>query len=152
MKTNQIEIVTLKAKYFIGVPVTNVFGRFDSERMEEANKLFLERRSEIKGIINDQEYVCPHFANDILFTYIYCMEVEEIAETPNGMIGFQVPSQRYIKVRSSDQDPYAISQEFLKENGLENNVRSLALEVFKFGEEQHFNSADIYIPIVERNM
>ncbi|WP_158602135.1 GyrI-like domain-containing protein [Cohnella endophytica] len=152
MKTYQIEIVTLEAKYFIGVPVTNVFDRFDSERMQEANKLFLERKNEINGIINNQEYVCPHFANDILFTYIYCMEVNEITETPNGMIGFQVPSQRYIKVRSSDQDPYAISQEYLKENGLVNNVKSLALEVFKFGEEQHLNNADIYIPIVERIM
>jgi predicted transcriptional regulator YdeE len=152
MKTYQIEIVSLEAKYFIGVPVTNVFQRFDSERMKEANQLFLERRNEIKGIINDQKYVCPHFANDILFTYIYCMEVEGINDTPNGMIGFFVPSQRYIKVRSSDQDPYAISHEYLKENGLENNTRSLALEVFKFGEEQHCNNADIYIPIVEKNM
>lgn len=152
MKTNQIEIVTLETKYFIGVPVTNVFQRFDSERMIETNQLFLARRNEIKGTINEQEYVCPHFANDILFTYIYCVEVTEIKDIPNGMIGFHVPSQRYVKVRSADQDPYALSKEYLKENGLENNTRSLALEVFRFGEEQHFNNADIYIPIVERNL
>ncbi|RXZ81752.1 hypothetical protein EBB07_13955 [Paenibacillaceae bacterium] len=85
-----------------------------------------------------------------MFTYIYCMEVEGISDIPNGMIGFHVPSQRYIKVRSLDQDPYAISQKYLKETGIENNIKSLALEVFKFGEEQHFNNADIYIPIVER--
>ncbi|MGO4374725.1 GyrI-like domain-containing protein [Paenibacillus sp. MCAF20] len=149
MKTNQIEIVTLETKYFIGVPVTNVFQRFDSERMIETNQLFLARRNEIIGTINEQEYVCPHFANDILFTYVYCMEVTEIKNIPNGMIGFQVPSQRYVKVRSADQDPYALSKEYLKEKGLENNTRSLALEVFRFGEEQHFNNADIYIPIVE---
>jgi len=151
MKTTQIEIVTLGSKYFIGVPVTNVFNRFDSDRMKEANQLFHERKNEITGIINEQEYVCPHFANDILFTYIYCMEVSEIGEVPKGMIGFQVPSQRYVRVISSDQDPYAISQEYLKENGLKNNSKSLALEVFKFGEEQHFNNAVIYIPIVERD-
>ncbi|GAE06779.1 hypothetical protein JCM10914_2955 [Paenibacillus sp. JCM 10914] len=152
MKTNQIEIVTLEAKHFIGVPVTNVFQRIDPERIKEANQIFLTRRNEIKGIINEQEYVCPHFANDILFTYIYCMEVAEIKDIPNGMIGFQVPSQQYVKVRSTDHDPYAFSKEYLKENGLENNTRSLALEVFKFGEEQHFNNAEIYIPIVERNL
>lgn len=152
MKTSQIEIVTLEAKNFIGVPVTNVFQRFDAERIKETNQLFLERRNEIKGIINEQEYVCPHFANDILFTYIYCMEVSEIKDIPKGMIGFGVPSQRYVKVRSTDQDPYAISKEYIKEHGLKNNTRSLALEVFRFGEEQHFNNADIYIPIVERNL
>lgn len=151
MKTIQIEVVSLEEKYFIGVPVTNGFQKFDSERMKEANQLFLERRNEIKGIINEQQYVCPHFANDILFTYIYCMEVEGIDEVPSGMIGFYVPGQRYLKIRTSVQDPYAISHEYLKENGLRNNTRSLALEVFKFGEEQNFNNADIYIPILEGN-
>jgi predicted transcriptional regulator YdeE len=150
MGTSQFELVTLETKYFIGVPVTNVFQRFDSKRMKEANHCFLERKNEIKGIVNEQEYVCPHFANDILFTYIYCLEVEVINDIPEGMIGFEVPSQRYVEVRSSDQDPYAICQEYLKENGFENNIKSLALEVFKFGEEQHFNNAVIYIPIVER--
>ncbi|MFC5406442.1 GyrI-like domain-containing protein [Cohnella soli] len=146
-----IEIVTLEDKYFIGVPVTNVFQNFDSARMKEANRLFLEGRKEIKGILNKEEYVCPHFANDILFTYIYSMEVESNIDVPKGMIGFHVPRQRYIKVRSSDQDPYAIGHEYLKENGLENNPKSLALEVFKFGEDQHFNNAVIYIPIVTSN-
>lgn len=144
-----IEIVTLEEKSFIGIPVTNVFQRFDSERMKEANQLFLDRKNEISGIMNDEEYVCPHYANDILFTYIYCMEVKEIKHIPKGMIGFSVPGQRYIKVRTKDQDPYALSKKYLKEHGLENNTRSLALEVFRFGEEQHFNHADIYIPILD---
>lgn len=149
MMNYPIEIVNLQSKNFIGIPVTNVFKRFDAEKMKEANQLFLERRNEIKGSINELEYVCPHFANDILFTYIYCMEVEAINDVPKGMIGFNVPSQRYIKIKSPDQDPYALSHEYLKVNGLENNTRSLALEVFQFGEEQHFNNADIYVPIRE---
>lgn len=33
MKTYHFEIVTLEEKYFIGVPVTNVFHKFDLERM-----------------------------------------------------------------------------------------------------------------------
>jgi predicted transcriptional regulator YdeE len=148
MMNNQIEIVTLEEKYFVGVPVTNVFQRFDPDRIKEANQIFLARKSEIKEIINEHEYVCPHFANDILFTYIYCMMVTEIKDIPKGMIGFCVPSQRYVKVRSTDQDPYALIKSYLKANGLENNTRSLALEVFRFGEEQHFNNADIFVPIV----
>ncbi|MDQ6421767.1 GyrI-like domain-containing protein [Paenibacillus sp. LHD-117] len=147
MDINQIEIVTLEAKHFVGVPVTNVFQRFDAERMKEANRIFMTRREEIKAILNEREYVCPHFANDILFTYIYCMEVVEIKEIPDDMIGFSIPSQRYVKLRSVDQDPYALSKAFLKEKKLENNIRSLALEVFRFGEEQHFNHADIFVPI-----
>ncbi|MFC3746587.1 GyrI-like domain-containing protein [Paenibacillus sp. GCM10012306] len=147
MQNNQVEIVTLEEKHFVGVAVTNVFQRFDDNSMKEANQVFLDRKSEIIGVINEHEYVCPHFASDVLFTYIYCMEVTRIEKVPRGMIGFSVPSQRYAKVRSLDQDPYALIKSFLEENSLHNNPRSLALEVFKFGEEQHFNNASIFVPI-----
>ena len=79
------------------------------------------------------------------------MEVTRIEDVPKGMIGFSVPGQRYAKARSIDQDPYALIKSYLKEKGLENNPRSLALEVFRFGEEQHFNNADIYVPILENS-
>ncbi|MFC0216262.1 GyrI-like domain-containing protein [Paenibacillus chartarius] len=148
MQKNQIEIVTLEEKYFVGVSVTNAFQRIDRDSIKEANEEFLARRSEIKGILNHREYVCPHFANDVLFTYMYCMEVARIEDVPKGMVGFSTPSQRYAKVRSIDKDPYRLIKSFLEENRLDNNPRSLALEVFKFGEEQHVNNADIYVPII----
>ncbi|GGG64647.1 GyrI-like domain-containing protein [Paenibacillus radicis (ex Gao et al. 2016)] len=147
MNNNLIEIVTLQTKHFIGVPVTNVFKRFDQGIINEANQLFLERKSEIKGIVNEQQYVCPHFANEVLFTYIYCMEVASIEDVPKGMIGFTVDSQSYATVRSADQDPYVLIKAFLKENHLDHNPVALALEVFRFGEEQHLNNADIFVPI-----
>ncbi len=149
MQNNQIEIVTLEEKHFVGVPMTNAFQRFDPESIKEANRVFLARKSEIRGILNQYEYVCPHFANDVLFTYIYCMEVAGIEEVPKGMIGFSVPSQQYAKVRSIDQDPYVLIKSYLKEKNLDNNPRSLALEVFRFGEEQNFNNADIYVPLLQ---
>jgi predicted transcriptional regulator YdeE len=147
MQNNQIEIVTLEEKHFVGIPVTNAFQRFDADSIKEANRVFLDRKSEIKEILNEHEYVCPHFAGDLLFTYIYCMEVTKIEDVPKGMIGFSVPSQRYAKVRSVDQDPYTLIKSYLEENDLDNNPRSLALEVFRFGEEQHFNNANIFVPI-----
>jgi Uncharacterized protein conserved in bacteria len=147
MDNIQFEMVTLGTKHYVGVPVTNVFNRFNPELMKEANEIFNSRIREIKRIIHEHEYVCPHFANDIMFTYVYCMEVSEIEDVPKGMIGFHVPSQRYVKVRAVDQDPYESAKLYLEANGLENNTRALALEVFRFGEEQHFNHADIYIPI-----
>lgn len=56
MQNNQIEIVTLEEKHFVGVPVTNVFQRFDPESIKEANQIFLARKSKIKGILNQYEY------------------------------------------------------------------------------------------------
>lgn len=55
MQNNQIEIVTLEEKHFVGVPVTNVFQRFDPESIKEANQIFLARKSEIRGILNQYE-------------------------------------------------------------------------------------------------
>lgn len=147
MKDNQVEIVTLKEKHFVGVPVTVAFQLHDPKRIDQTYQTFLSRKNEIKGVLNEDEYVCPHFANDVLFTYIYCMEVSEIADIPVGMVGFSTLSQRYARVRSTAQDPYALIHEYLDANGLKNNTRTLALEVFKFGEARHFNNAEIYVPI-----
>lgn len=147
MKNNQVEIVTLEVMNYIGVPVTAAFQNTDPERIKDANQIFLDRKNEIQGIVNENQYVCPHFANDVLFTYIYCMEVKEIRTIPDGMIGFSLPRQQYAKVRSADEEPYGLIKTYLASNGLENNTRSLALEVFQFGEEQHYNNADILVPI-----
>ena len=149
MQNNEIEIITLEEKHFVGVAVTNAFQKISRESIKEANQIFLDRMSEIKGVLNPLEYVCPHFANDILFTYIYCLEVGRVENVPKGMVGFTVPSQRYAKIRSKDQDPYTLIHSFLKEKSMAKNLRSLALEVFRFGEEQHTNNADIYVPILE---
>jgi predicted transcriptional regulator YdeE len=148
VENSRIEIVSLLEKCYVGIPATSAFKSSDREAIKEAGEAFASRKSEIKGIVNENECVCPHFANDILFTYVFCMEVENLEEIPQGMIGFRVPSQRYVKVRSATENPYKLVNSYLATNGLENNTRSLALEVFKFGEEQHFNNADIYVPIV----
>jgi len=147
MKNNQVEMIALEAKHYVGVPVTVAFQKQDPDRIKEANRLFIEKKHEIQGIVNEREYVCPHFANDVLFTYIYCMEVSEISHIPEGMIGFSLPAQRYAKVRSADGDPYALIKNYLETNGLENNTRTLALEIFEFGEEQNFHNADILVPV-----
>jgi predicted transcriptional regulator YdeE len=148
VESSRIEIVSLEEKCFIGIPATCAFKSSDREAIKVAGEAFASRKGEISGAVNEREYVCPHFANDILFTYIYCMEVENLEEIPHGMIGFRVPSQRYVKVRSEEHNPYKLVNSYLAANGLESNTSSLALEVFKFGEEQHFNNADIYVPIV----
>lgn len=144
----QAEIVTLEEKHYVGVAVTNAFMRVNPKSIQEVNDLFLSRIKEIPNVINSGSYVCSHFANDFLFTYIYSMEVSRIDEVPEGMIGFSVPSQRYAKVRSTEQDPYALIKATLEVMSLINNTRSLALEVFRFGEEQHVRNADVFVPIL----
>ncbi|MBD3922075.1 hypothetical protein H8B09_25155 [Paenibacillus sp. PR3] len=61
-------------------------------RVGEAKQLFEEKRNEIQSAVNPYEYKGLHFANEVIFTYIYYMEVSALGAIPDGMIGLTVPS------------------------------------------------------------
>lgn len=146
MSNYQIEVVELPEKKFIGIPVTATFQNQTND-IGKIRDVFMVKRDEIINQVNPTEYVCPHFSNGILFSYLYCLEVSEIGDIPSGMIGFSIPSSRYVKVRSPEIDPYGIANQFIQDNGLEHDKNTLALEIFKFGVEENFNQADIFLPI-----
>lgn len=61
----------------------------------------------------------PGFTSEVLFTYLICMEVEDLSEVPEGMIGFRIPPHRYAKTKSKG-DPYQETHDYLNVNGLQN--------------------------------
>ena len=63
------------------------------------------------------------------------------------MIGFSIPSSRYVKVRSPEADPYGIANQYIQDNGLAHDKNKLAIEIFEFGVKESYNQADIYLPI-----
>ncbi|MGZ9583743.1 GyrI-like domain-containing protein [Paenibacillus marinisediminis] len=148
MSHDQVEIIHFQEKKFIGIPVTSSFQAHSPKRIEETKELFLSRKNEIKNVINPNEYVCPHFASEVLFTYLFCMEVSDLVDIPEGMIGFVVPAHTYAKIRS-ENDPYEVLHTYLKNNGLENNSRAIALEVYQFEDPEWPRKVDVYIPIIE---
>lgn len=149
VNTNHVQIVRLEEKKFVGVAVTSPFQKVTG--IGETRQLFMEKKSGIQRILKVDEYVCLHFSNEVVFTYIYCMEVSELKTIPDGMIGFTVPSSPYAKVRSKDTDPYELIHTYLRENGLESNLNLFALEVFRFGDEESKYNADILVPIMSWN-
>lgn len=100
MNQNQVEIVHLQEKKFIGIPVTSSFQNHDPKRVEATKESFLNRKHEIKNVINSHEYVCPHFSSEVLFTYFFCMEVSSLEDIPEGMIGFTAPPHSYATTRT----------------------------------------------------
>jgi len=76
------------------------------------------------------------------------MEVSAIGTITDGMIGFTVPSSRYAKVRTEDEDPYGLIQAWLSEAGIGRNPDLFSQEVFRFGEEESKYNADILVPIM----
>lgn len=147
MQNHLVQIVRLEEKQFVGVPVTSPFDNVMG--IGEANRFFMEKILEIDGIVTPEQYMCLHFSNQVLFTYIYCAEVSEGHAVPDGMIRFTVPSSRYAKARSKDKDPYGIINTYLREHGMERNPELFAFEIFQFGEDESKYNADILIPIKE---
>lgn len=148
MKTvnNNVQIVRLEGKKFVGIAVTSPFQNVMG--IGETKRLFEASRNDIPNTVDADEYTCLHFANEVVFTYIYCMEVSVLDTIPEGFIGFAVPSSRYVKVRTKDEDPYGLIHTFISEHGIERNPNLFSLEVFKFGEEESKYNADILVPIM----
>jgi len=148
MSQNSIQTVHLEEKKFVGFPVTSSFSFHEPKRIEEAKRQFLERKHEIRHVVNPDEYVCPHFASEVLFTYFFCMEVNELEDIPEGMIGFTIPERNYVTTRS-DADPYEVLHTYIKDNGIDNNSKALALEVYQFADPEWPGKVDVFVPIKE---
>ncbi|MNJ73288.1 hypothetical protein D3C77_700650 [compost metagenome] len=76
------------------------------------------------------------------------MEVSELTGIPEGMLGFTIPAHTYGKGRSED-DPYAVIHDYLQKNGMTNNKRAAALEIYNFENQKWPDQVDVYIPIEE---
>jgi Uncharacterized protein conserved in bacteria len=148
MSLNQVEIVRLEEKKVTGIPVTCSFQFHDPAAIEEAKQLFLSRRHEIKQVINPHQYVCPHYSSEVSFTYFYCYEVSELAEIPAGMIGFTIPPHTYGTTRS-DSDPYEVIHTYLANNGMKNNSKALAMEIYQIEDPQWPSKVDVFVPVME---
>jgi predicted transcriptional regulator YdeE len=148
MSQNPIKTVHLEEKKFVGFPVTSSFSFHEPKRIEEAKREFLDRKHEIRNVVNPDEYVCPHFASEVLFTYFFCMEVSELEEIPEGMIGFTIPARNYVTTRS-DADPYEVLHTYIKDNGIDHNPKALALEIYQFADPNWPGKVDVFVPIKE---
>lgn len=145
---DDVKEVTLPERRYIGMAITSPFAAHDPKRVEQLQKQFLSRRFEIKGLLDAETYVCPSFVCEQLFTYLFCMEVNQLSAVPEGMIGFAIPEQRYATVRASGADPYDLLHAYLKAKGQQNNKRGMALEVYRVHKPVWPDEVDVYIPLL----
>ncbi|WP_308634543.1 GyrI-like domain-containing protein [Paenibacillus silvisoli] len=128
---DKVQEVTLPERHYVGMALTSPFAGHDPKRVEQLKKLFIARRFEIQGLADAESYVSPSFVSDQLFTYLFCMEVQALpAQTPEGMIGFTVPAQRYVTVQVDEGDPYDVLHAYIRDQKLANHKRGLALEKY----------------------
>lgn len=146
MSGSQVEFVKVEAKHYIGLSITSSFQGHDPKRVETLKQQFMVRRHEIMHAVNPRQYVCPHFNSETLFTYLYCLEVSKLDDIPEGMLGFTIPAHTYAKVRT-ELDPYEVLHSYLKEQGLQNDTKALALEIYNMESPRWPDQVDVYVPI-----
>lgn len=114
MDEGVVQVLELPEMKLIGLSITSSFVGHEPERVEAMKREFNSRKDEISNIIHPERYLSPHFTSENLFTYMICMEVEELTNVPEGMLGFTIPAHRYVQVKSKG-DPYEILHTYVRE-------------------------------------
>ncbi|WP_340008529.1 effector binding domain-containing protein [Paenibacillus sp. FSL K6-0276] len=146
MDEGQVRVLELLEMKLIGLSITSSFIGHQPERVEAMKREFYSRKDEISNIIHPERYLSPHFTTENLFTYMICMEVEELTNVPEGMLGFTIPTHQYVHVKSKG-DPYDDLHSYVRESDLQSNDRALAIEVYQFANPTWPDEVDVYIPL-----
>jgi predicted transcriptional regulator YdeE len=144
---DEVQMLELSEIKLVGLYVTSSFQGHLPERVEAMKQEFHKRKDEIRNIIHPERYMCPNFASEVLFTYLICLEVKELSDVPEGLIGFTIPPHRYAKV-TSNGDPYQVIHNYLNENGQQSDKRALALEIYQFNNPVWPDEAEVLIPLL----
>jgi len=128
---NQVQFLDLPEIHLVGLYITSPFKGHLPERVEDMKREFHRRKNEIRNVIHSERYVSPSFVSEVLFTYLICMEVADLSDVPEGMIGFTVPPHHYAKVKSKGY-PYQEIHDYLEAANRRNNQRALSLEIYQF--------------------
>lgn len=150
--TFECEIVSKEFK-LIGQSITANYPQSFPNAAIEVQVEFLKKVDEIKNCKNKKVLLSPYMCNDIMATYFACLEVEEIADVPEDMVGFAIPLMKYAKVSCSNKTidkGYSKIFEWMGENGYSQKWydKSFPIEIYYLeGAEEEI--VEILIPINE---
>lgn len=146
MDEGVVQVLELLEMKLIGLSITSSFVGHEPERVEAMKREFNSRKDEISNCIHPERYLSPHFSTENLFTYMICMEVEELTNVPEGMLGFTIPGHQYVHVKSKG-DPYEVLHSYVRDNDLQSNDHALAIEIYQFANPTWPDEVDVYIPL-----
>jgi predicted transcriptional regulator YdeE len=113
---------------------------------------FVERRNEIKNSKDKEVLISPYMCNGIVATYFACLEVSDLSDIPEGMIGFTLPSQTYAKINCTNKsigEAYDKIFKWMKENGYVQRFldKTFPIEIYYFEDDVEEEDVEILIPI-----
>lgn len=146
------ELVTREYQ-FVGQSITANYPEGFPNAAIKVQMDFGERKHEITNAKQPDVMYSPFICNEIFATYFACLEVDEITNIPEGMMGFKLPLTRYAKVEctvNSIGEGYDNIFTWIREQGYEQKTWELGccpVEVYYFGEEGEPDKVEILIPI-----
>ncbi|MGN7388162.1 GyrI-like domain-containing protein [Sporosarcina sp. SAFN-015] len=143
----------VKREYaLIGQSITANFPQSFPNAAMKVQMDFEKRIDEVVNCKNKQVLISPYMCNDIVATYFACVEVEELTEIPEGMIGFTLPLMDYAKISCSNKtidQGYSKLFAWMGENGYKQKWydKSFPMEVFYLEEGAEEEVVEILVPI-----
>lgn len=144
----QVRLVSLPEWKLAGLPVTCAFADAVADRIEPVKREFYRRTEELGEMrLRPERYACVHYTTyPTLFTYIFNAEIGSREELANDWLVYTLPARTYAGVRC-DGDPYSIIHNWLAAQGLESDLRSEAIEVYRFADPTWPAQTDVLVPI-----
>ena len=144
--------VIMKEVNLIGLCITANFPNSFPDAAIKIHSEFESRKAEIKGAENYDIIFSPYMCNGILATYFACLEVSDISQIPDGMLGFNFPKTEYAKISCSNNtidDGYTKIFEWINLKGYKqkNSSNSSAIEIFYYEDNVDEEKVEILIPI-----
>lgn len=144
--------LTTREYTLIGQSITT---NFPSGLPEDALKVqlaFVERRHEIKNSKDEEVLISPYMCNGIVATYFACVEVSDLSDIPEGMIGITLPSQTYAKINCTNKsigEAYDKIFAWMSENGYVQKFleSTMPIEIFYLENDVEEMDVEILIPI-----
>jgi hypothetical protein len=139
-KATEVTTIRLGEMKMVGFPVNVAFKGGDFSQIGKTKERFMERRGEIKHVINPKVYWAPWYKCEVMFTYFYCLQVSDLSDIPEGMMGFTIPESLYATVKYEgshpmDPDPYGLLALHRQENGIAHKENGMILEKFEFARD-----------------
>ncbi|MFD3258109.1 GyrI-like domain-containing protein [Paenibacillus lentus] len=144
--------LTIREYSLIGQSITTNFPSGFPDAALKVQLEFVERRSEIMNSKDKEVLFSPYMCNGIIATYFACLEVSDLTDIPEGMIGFTLPSQTYAKINCTNKsigEAYDRIFKWMNEKGyvqrfLENTC---PIEIFYFEDNVEEEDVEILIPV-----
>lgn len=152
---SEVKVITLPEMKMVGYPVNVSFKDGVFSNIGLTKQRFMDNKAAIKHAVDPDTYWAPWYDSEVMFTYFYCLQVSELEDVPEGMMGFTIPASTYAAVRYEgphpwNPDPYGMLADYRKNNGVAIKERGMVLEKFRFDKEcipNEYIAIEVYGPI-----